>query len=56
MGSDHITRGILIGGSLGAFSNIFGFSQNMFVAIGLGMAAGLLAGLTRIWIDKRRGK
>lgn len=54
--ADRITRGILIGGALGAFSNIFGYTENMFIAVGLGAFAGLLAGVTHAWLDKRRKK
>lgn len=51
---DRIVRGILIGGALGAFSAIFGLTGNMFVAIGMGAAAGFLAGLTHAALDKKR--
>ena len=51
---DRITRGILIGGALGAFSNLFGITQNMFVAVGIGAIAGFLAGLTRAFLDKKK--
>ncbi len=57
MGATRITRGILIGGSLGAFSALMGVSDSMFMAVGVGMIAGLLAGLTMQKLDnKRRGK
>ncbi len=56
LGADRITRGILIGGSLGAFSVIFGFTQSMFISIGVGMAAGAVAGLTMTSIEKRKKK
>ena len=57
MGASRITRGILIGGSLGAFSALMGVSESMFMAVGVGMIAGLLAGLTMQRLDnKRRGK
>ncbi len=57
MGASRITRGILIGGSLGAFSALMGVSESMFMAVGVGMMAGFLAGLTMQWLDKkRRGK
>jgi hypothetical protein len=51
---DRITRGILIGGALGAFSRIFAISENMFMAVGIGALAGLLAGLTRAFFDAKR--
>lgn len=53
---DRITRGILIGGALGAFSAIFGFTESMFVAVGMGAGAGFLAGLTHAVLDKKRKK
>ena len=52
--SERITRGILIGGALGAFSHLFGFTENMFMAVGIGGLAGLLAGLTRAFIDTKK--
>ncbi len=54
MGAGRVARGILVGGSLGAFSAIFGISENMFIAVGVGMIAGCLAGLTMMWLEKRR--
>ena len=51
---DRIVRGILIGGAIGAFSAIFGLTENMFVSIGLGAVAGLFAGLTHAVLDKKR--
>ena len=54
MGASRITRGILIGGSLGAFSALMGVSESMFMAVGVGMMAGFLAGLTMQWLDKKR--
>ena len=56
IGADRITRGILIGGSLGAFSVIFGYNESMFLSIGFGMIAGALAGITMAYIDKRKKK
>ncbi len=53
---DRITRGILIGGALGAFSAIFGLTESLFMATGIGAFAGLLAGLTRYLMDKKKGK
>lgn len=54
MGSNRISRGILIGGALGAFSAIFGISGSMFVGVGVGMIAGFFAGLTLAYRDKKR--
>ena len=51
---ERIARGILIGGALGAFSHIFGFTENMFMAVGIGAVAGFLAGLTRFFVDNKR--
>jgi hypothetical protein len=51
---DRIVRGILIGGALGAFSTIFGLTEHMFVAIGMGAVAGFFAGLTHTLLDKKR--
>lgn len=51
---DRLVRGILIGGALGAFSAIFGLTENMFIAVGMGAAAGFLAGLTHAMLDKKR--
>jgi mannitol-specific phosphotransferase system IIBC component len=56
IGADRLTRGILIGGSLGAFSVIFGYNESMFLSIGVGMIAGALAGITMAYIDKRKKK
>ena len=52
--TERIARGILIGGALGAFSNLFGFTESLSVAIAIGAFAGVLAGLTRILIDRKR--
>lgn len=54
--SDRVVRGILIGGALGAFSNIFGFNDSMFIAIGVGATAGFFAGLTMAFRDRRNKK
>lgn len=53
---DRITRGILIGGALGAFAHFFGYSESLFIAVGVGAIAGFLAGLTHAFLDKRRSK
>lgn len=50
---DRITRGILIGGALGAFCVLFGFMDSMFMAVGMGAGAGFFAGLTHALLDKR---
>ena len=52
--SERVTRGILIGGALGAFSHIFGVTENLFMAVGIGAIAGCLAGLTRALVDRKR--
>ena len=44
--ADYIVRGILIGGAVGAFGAMLGFSRSMFWGTGVGMIAGFLAGLT----------
>jgi len=54
--ADRVVRGILIGGALGAFSNIFGYTESMFMAVGMGAACGLLAGLTHAALDRKRKK
>jgi ABC-type uncharacterized transport system permease subunit len=51
---DRLTRGILIGGALGAFSYVFGYAESLFMATGIGAIAGFLAGLTHAALDKRR--
>lgn len=44
--ADYITRGILIGGSVGIFAALLGILPSLFWACGFGMIAGFLAGLT----------
>lgn len=57
MGSSFITRGILIGGSLGALATAFGIiSTPYFASIGFGMIGGLFAGITRVLLNSRRKK
>jgi ABC-type uncharacterized transport system permease subunit len=51
---DRLSRGILIGGAVGALYVVFGYGSNMFIAVGVGALAGFLAGLTRALLDKRR--
>ncbi len=46
-----IVRGILIGGAIGLMASWFGF-PGLF-ALGLGMIAGFLAGVTRYLLEKR---
>ena len=43
---DYITRGILIGGAVGAIGALFGFSRSIFWGTGIGMIAGFMAGIT----------
>lgn len=43
---NYIVRGILIGGACGVFGALFGFSDSMGRAFGLGMVGGALAGYT----------
>lgn len=50
----YIVRGILIGGAIGLMASWFGYPA-MF-ALGLGMIAGFLAGITRYMIEKRRAE
>lgn len=57
MGSaDRIVRGILIGGALGALAALFGYTDSMFFAVGIGAVAGFFAGLTRFAFDKKDKK
>ncbi|MDR2075931.1 MAG: hypothetical protein LBP61_03215 [Desulfovibrio sp.] len=55
-GADRVARGILIGGAVGAFSVIFGFTESLFASVGVGMLMGVLAGLTRSRLDRRSRK
>lgn len=52
---NFIIRGILIGGSMGVFYALAGFSDSMPRSFGVGMLAGALAGLT-IAIRQRNRK
>ncbi|MDR1685379.1 MAG: hypothetical protein LBR82_02875 [Desulfovibrio sp.] len=54
--SDRISRGILIGGAVGALSSVFGYTDSMFMATGFGAVAGLAAGLTHGILDRKRKK
>lgn len=57
MDTSFITRGILIGGSLGALAVSFQMIEmSMFMGIGAGIVAGFLAGLTRTIINHLRNK
>ncbi len=49
----YIVRGILIGGSLGVFAALLGFSDSIPRAFGVGMIGGFLAGIT---LERRRRK
>jgi len=49
-----ITRGILLGGAVGVFGYLAGFSGSLGRAFGLGMIAGALAGYTLM--RRRAGK
>jgi hypothetical protein len=55
-GADRISRGILIGGAVGAFSVVFGFTESLFASVGVGMIMGALAGLTRNRLERRSRK
>jgi ABC-type uncharacterized transport system permease subunit len=52
--SDRISRGILIGGAVGALSAVFGYTDSLFMATGFGAVAGLAAGLTHGILDRKR--
>lgn len=54
--ADRIVRGILIGGALGAFSAVFGYTDSLFFAVGIGAVCGFFAGLTHAAFDKKRKK
>lgn len=54
--SSRITRGILIGGAVGAFSVSFGIVDNLFISVGVGAISGFLAGITLSRLDKKRKK
>lgn len=43
---NYIVRGIFIGGAMGVFGSLLGFTDNMPRAIALGMVGGFFAGLT----------
>ena len=49
---NYIVRGIIIGGSLGVFAALMGFTE-MGRSFGVGMFAGALAGLT---MQRRRNR
>jgi len=50
----YIVRGILIGGAIGLMASWFGY-PGLF-ALGLGMIAGFLAGVTRYILEKRKAE
>ncbi len=43
---NYIIRGIMIGGSLGVIGALLGYSDSLPRAFGVGMIAGVLAGIT----------
>ncbi|ACV68078.1 hypothetical protein [Desulfohalobium retbaense] len=49
-----VMRGLLIGGAIGLIASWFGYPPGR--SLFLGFLAGLLAGLTRIAIDRQRRK
>lgn len=51
-----IIRGILIGGSLGVFYALAGFSDSLPRAFGVGMIGGALAGLTLAVRQRKKNK
>lgn len=51
---DYITRGILIGGSVGVFAALLGILHSIFWGFGLGMIAGFFAGVTMAARRKKR--
>lgn len=53
--ADYITRGILIGGSVGIFAALLGILPSLFWACGMGMIAGFLAGVTMA-ARRKKGK
>jgi hypothetical protein len=55
-GADRVARGILIGGAVGVFSVVLGFTESLFASLGVGMIMGALAGLTRSRLDRRPKK
>lgn len=52
---NSIYRGIMIGGSMGVIAALFGYSDSIPRALGVGMIAGFFAGIT-IGIRKRKKK
>ncbi len=51
----YIVHGILIGGSLGVIGALLGYSDSLPRAFGVGMFAGVLAGIT-IGLRQRKKK
>lgn len=56
MTDNYIVRGILVGGSVGVFASLLGFSDSLPRAFGVGMIGGFLAGITLYRIRSRRNK
>ena len=55
MGANAITRGILIGGSLGAIATALGVIEHgYFISVGFGAIMGFLAGATHIIFARKR--
>lgn len=44
--ADYVVRGIMIGGAVGVFGALLGFSRSLFWGAGIGMIAGCFAGIT----------
>lgn len=55
MSSDHLVRGILVGGSVGVFAGLLGFAE-LGRGAALGMLMGFFAGLTMARRAERRAK
>lgn len=49
---DAIVRGIIMGGSIGLIAGWFGMNPSR--ALALGLICGLLAGVTKAFVDKKR--
>ena len=55
MGANAITRGILIGGSFGAFATALGIVEHgYFISMGFGAIMGFLAGATHILLARKK--
>ncbi len=53
---DFIVRGIMLGGSIGVFGALLGYSDSMGRAFFLGMFGGAFAGYTLYKIREKKGK